>query len=191
MLRGLSTRVVSFGRQTVHRSAGCRDQGIAQEQRSFGGHQLARLHPFENLPVSVALHADLDGAPGKAAAVGRDPRRHRAVAFSHHAIEGDRDRAHRRAGADGEIGEHAGPQLVVRIGDLGSHQHPTRRRIDDRPDCGDLPVEDPARKGVDRHFDLLSDAEGRTVGFNHVGDHPHRRNIGDRIGRWGVARLHV
>src|SRR5258708_9102936 len=38
---------------------GCR-QGIAEEQRPFGGDQLAHLQAFEVLPVAVALHAALD-----------------------------------------------------------------------------------------------------------------------------------
>ena len=93
------------------------------------------------LLVSVTPQADRHGPPDEMAAIGGQPDRHRAVAFAHHAVVRDRRRAHRRAGADDEVGEHAGAQQVLRIADLGAHQHAARCRVDRRGDGGDRAVE--------------------------------------------------
>src|SRR5580704_1029894 len=85
---------------------------IAQEYRAFGGDQFAHLHAVKNLPVAVALFADLDRPLGEMTAVGSNPCCHRAVAFPNHAIHRDRRRSHRSADADGEVREHAGAQFV-------------------------------------------------------------------------------
>src|SRR5215472_11852995 len=63
------------------RSARRGGERVAQEQRALGRDQLAGLQACENLVIAVALHADLHGALGEAAAVGRDPHGHRAVAL--------------------------------------------------------------------------------------------------------------
>src|SRR5437660_1751285 len=105
-------------------SARGRGERVAEKNRAVRGNEFARLHPFEDLVISVALHADLDRAPYEVAAIGRHPYGHGAVALAHHAVERDGHRPHRVPGADDEIGEHAGAQLVARIGDLGTDQRP-------------------------------------------------------------------
>src|ERR1700722_142489 len=50
---------------------------VAQEYCAFRCGQFAGLNALQNLPVAVALLADLDGPSGEPAAVGRDPNRHR------------------------------------------------------------------------------------------------------------------
>ena len=40
-----------------------------------------------------------------------------------------------------------------------------------------------------RDLDLLADAEGRAVALGDIGEHPHGRDVGDRIGRRRIARL--
>src|SRR4029077_3874531 len=105
-LRPFQCDVMAAGRVSTRR----RGKRIAQEQRAFAGDQFADLHATENLPVAVTLLADRHRAPGKMAAVGGDPRRRRAVAFAHHAVERNGRRAYRRADADDEGGEHARAQ---------------------------------------------------------------------------------
>jgi hypothetical protein len=157
---------------------------------AFGGDEVAGPHAFEDLVVAVTREAHLDGAPGKAAAVGGDPGRHRAVALAHHPIQRNCRRPHRLAGADHEGGEHAGAQLVLGIFDVRAHQHPVRVGIDRRCDGGDVTFERPVRERHDADLDLLADTEGRAVGLGDVGEHPHGRNIGDRIGRRQIGRLY-
>src|SRR5216684_8260101 len=149
-------------------SARCRGKRIAQEQRSLGGGQLTRLHALEDLPVAFALQSDRDRPPGEAAAVGGDPYDHGAVAFPDHPVEWNCGGTHGVAGADHEVREHAGPQFVPRIPDLGPDQDAARGRIDHRPDGGDLPVELAVRKGADLDRDRLLDAERRAVGLSDV-----------------------
>src|SRR5579862_7170758 len=123
------------------RSVRCGGQRVAQEYRAFGGNKFAGLRPTEDLPVATAFLPDFDDALDKAAAVGRDPCRHRAVALAHHAVERDRGRAHRRADSYGEIREHSGTQLVLRVLDFRAHRHTTCIRVHCRADCRDRTVE--------------------------------------------------
>ena len=108
------------------------DQAVAHHQRQDDGRgwydrRFAYLHAVESPGGPAALLPDRDGALGEMAAVGGDPCRHRAVAFAHHAVDRNRRRAHRRADADDEIGEHAPAQLVPRIADLPAA--PATRRV--------------------------------------------------------------
>src|SRR5271165_1559183 len=96
-------------------SRACGGEHIAEKDRALGRDQFARMHAVENLAVTVALTADLHGPPGEAPPVGGDPDRLAAVAFAHHAVEGNCGRTNRRADADEKIREHARAQLVLRI----------------------------------------------------------------------------
>src|SRR3989442_11595342 len=142
-------------RSVVETSAPSRVEGIAEEQRALGGNELADLQAVGDLPVAVALQADLHRPLGEPTAVGGDPHRHRAVALPHHAVERNRDGAHRIAGANHEVRKHAGAQFVARIADFGTHEYPTGARVDDRADRGDLPVEHAVRKGDGLDLDPL------------------------------------
>ena len=73
---------------------------------------------------------------------------------------------------------------------LGADQNATSIRIDRRSNGRDFSVENAAGKGADPDFYLLSDAKRRTVGFGDIGQHPHGIDVGDRVGRRRIARLH-
>src|SRR5258708_9314953 len=67
----LSIRSETSRRRPIENSSACgRGQRVAQEQRAFGGDQLAHLHALDDLPVALARQRDPDRAPGEAAAVG-------------------------------------------------------------------------------------------------------------------------
>src|ERR1700728_3061494 len=165
-------------------------QHVAEKDRTVGSGQFAVANAIENLPVAVALTADRDGPLGKAPAIGSDPNRLRAVAFPHDAGKWNRRRTHRRAGADDEMREHPGSQLVLRVVDLGSHQHAAGIWIHNRPNRRDLAVETAAGKRADLNLYLLADTESRTVSFRHISEHPHRVDVCHSIGSRRVARLH-
>ena len=59
-----------------------------------------------------------------------------------------------------------------------------------RADGRDRAVENAAGERVDLDLHLLADAKRRAVGFGDIGQHPHRVDVGDRIRRRRVARLH-
>ena len=54
-----------------------------------------------------------------------------------------------------------------------------------------MAAEHVVRIGGDADLDVLADAVGRRVGLDDVGDHPHRREIGHRVGRGRIAGLDV
>ena len=54
-----------------------------------------------------------------------------------------------------------------------------------------VPSNSAAGKRADLDLHLLPDAERRAVGLGDVGQHPHGLDIGDRIRRRRVARLHI
>jgi PAS domain-containing protein len=82
------------------------------------------------LIVAISQQADLHRPHGESSPVSR----HGSVAFPHHPSHRDRDRAHRVAGLDNEIGKHPGSQLVLRIVNLRANQNSTGDRIDGRSD---------------------------------------------------------
>src|SRR5712692_6057092 len=156
-------------------STRCRRQGVTQEQRAVCGDKFPGLQSFENLMEAVLLQADFNSAPGEALLVGRDPNRHGAVAFSHHAGERNGRGTHAFAGAYQERSEHSRSQFVLGITDFRAYQEPARIRIDRCPDIDDDPAEQPARISlhIDRH--LLSQLEKRKIRLGDVGQHPHSR----------------
>ena len=121
----------------------------------------------------------------------RDPDRHGAVAFADDAVERHRQRAHWVADLDHEVGKHAGPQFVARIFDDGTDQNPAGVGVDGEADRVDAAFEHVVRIGWDLDLQRLPDPIGRRVAFRHVGEEPHGRDIGDRVGRGRVAGLDV
>jgi hypothetical protein len=55
--------------------------------------------------------------------------------------------------------------FVLRIGNFGAHQHPTRIRIDHRADGGNPSFKHMVRKGRHVDIDLLVKMQGRAVAF--------------------------
>src|SRR6516225_7594606 len=83
-------------------SRACGGQHIAKKDCALGRDEFARAHAVENLPIAVALTADLHGPPHETPPIGGDPDRLAAVAFTHDAAERNRRRANRCADIDCE-----------------------------------------------------------------------------------------
>ena len=79
---------------------------------------------------------------------------------------------------------------MLRVFDFGTHQHAPCIGIDCGADGGHARIENTARKGVDPDVLRLSDTKSRAVGLGNVRQHPHRIDIGDRIGSGRAAGLH-
>ena len=81
---------------------------------------------------------------------------------------------------DGEARQHAGAELMQGIVDHGTHQLAVGVRIDVQAERRHVAAKHVVGIGRHPHFDGLPELVGGRVGLDHIGDHPHRREIGER-----------
>jgi hypothetical protein len=84
------------------------------------------------------------------------------------------------------LGKHRGLQELARIGQFDPNRHRPRFGIEGRINIGHAALEDLVRVGIDAHLRHGPRTHLTDVLFEHVGDNPHRRQVGHLI--QGLAR---
>ncbi len=84
------------------------------------------------------------------------------------------------------LGEHGGLQELARIGQFNPNRYRPGFGIEGGIDIGHAALEDLVRVGIDAHLRHGTRTHLSDVLFEHVGDNPHRRQVGHLVE--GVAR---